>query len=570
MVAESSTLQATGCSSNSGALRRRCAAPSKRSARWEHATCIVAPDERIEFRIGINLGDIIIDGDDIAGEGVNVAARLETLAEPGGICISATVREHAHEDLGVGFVDIGEKQVKNIVRPIRVYRVTLGKNEKPPSAAAATSLLRRSTLRPWLVAAIAILGAIGVGVILVQQLMKSPVGPAAPPNSVAVLPFTAPGGNPAAEQLADALTQDLTANLGRWRMARVASPGLAGAYKGKALDSRAAGRELNVRYLVEGAIRPESDHDIVNVRLVDISTGIQLWSDQNEIRKSAARGEREVLLLRTARRLRNALYDAQSNDPNQSAVMKLYFRADNISATSRERITEARRLLDEALRLQPNFELALVGRGSNSISELEFDPGPDRDRLVKEALEFSARALAIDPDDADAWNLRGIALGWQPQLGAAFEADARARQLDPSIGFSDRAWLLVMNGQADEALAVIERAASIDPLAVGNYQLQRCWANLQLGRYDEAIAACEKWLAVDSQWFPPHVLLMAAYAQSGNAAKAAAEKAIVLQRVPGYSIARYKALWKSDSPAYREQTETHIIAGLRKAGIPEE
>ena len=134
----------------------------------------------------------------------------------------------------------------------------------------------------------------------------------------------------------------------------------------------------------------------------------------------------------------------------------------------------------------------------------------------------------------------------------------RARQLDPSLGFSLRAWLLVMNGQANEALVVVERAFSIDPLAVGNYQLQKCWASFLLGRYDEAITACEKWRAIDDGWFPPHVLLMAAYAQSGNAAKAAAEKAIVLRRVPEYSIARYKALWKSDSPAYQSQTgSTH-------------
>ena len=268
--------------------------------------------------------------------------------------------------------------------------------------------------------------------------------------------------------------------------------------------------------------------------------------------------------------LRSSLYAALRDDPNQSATMKLLFRTDAIDQTSREGILNARHLYDEAVRLQPDSELALLGRGFNAIAELEFDPGQDRDRLVDEALGFSARALAIDGRDADAWELRGIALGWQGRLDAAFEADDRARQLDPTHDFNLRAWLLVMNGQAIEAVALVERAVSIDPRAVSNYQLQKCWATLQLGRYDEAITACEKWSAADDQWFPPHVLLMVAYAQSGNAAKAAAEKAIVLKRVPGYSIARYKALWKSDSPAYQAQTEEHIIAGLRKAGIPEQ
>ena len=530
----------------------------------------IAPDERIEFRVGINLGDIIIDGNDIAGEGVNVAARLETLAEPGGICISATVHEHAHEGLGAGFVDIGEQQVKNILRPIRVYRVTLGKDDQHANVATRSPPQQRSIRRRWLIAGIAVLGAMVVGVLLVLPYLKPAASPSAPSNSVAILPFTAPAGSPSEEQLADALTQDLTANLGRWRMARVASPGLAAAYKGKALDARAAGRELNVRYLVEGAIRPESDRVVVSIRLVDTSTGIQLWSDQNEVRKAAERGEREVLLLRSARRVRGALYATLRDDPNQPAAMKLLFRADAIDANSREGILKARQLYDEALRVQPDFELALIGRGFNAIAELEFDPGTDRDRLVEEALGFSARALAIDGRDADAWELRGAALGWQGRLDAAFEADAHSRQFDPTHDFNLRAWLLVMNGQANEALAVVERALSIDPRAISNYQLQKCWASLQLGRYDNAITACEKWRAADDQWFPPHVLLMAAYAQSGNSAKAAAEKAIVLQRVPGYSIARYQALWKSDSPAYNAQTEAHILSGLRKAGIPEQ
>jgi len=529
----------------------------------------LAPDERIDFRIGINLGDVIVDGDDIAGDGVNVAARLETLALPGELCISATVREHVHDELGVDFEDIGEQQVKNIERPIRVYRVTLGKDEKVAGATATKSLPHRSTLRRWLVAGIATLGAIGV-FMLAQQFLKPTVSPSAPPpSSIAILPFTAPAGTAAEEQVADVLTQDLTAALGRWQMAHVASPSISAVYKGKAIDARMAGREMNVRYLVQGEIRPESDRNVVSIQLVDAISGVQLWSDQSEIRKTAEREERALLSLRMTRRLRTAIYNAQRNDPSQPPAMKLVFRADTMDST-REVVMEARRLYDEALRLQPDLIPALVGRGWNSVTELELDPGPDRDRLVEEALGFSARALATDSRDAHAWELRGAALGWQGRLEAAFEADARARQLDPAILFDLRAWLLVMNGQANEALAVVERSLYIDSRAIGSYQIQNCWANLQLGRYDEAIATCEKWLAVEDQWLMPHVLLTAAYAQSGNAAKAAAEKAIVLQRVPGYSIARYKALWKSDSRAYQAQTETHILAGLRKAGIPEQ
>jgi adenylate cyclase len=529
----------------------------------------LASDERIDFRVGINLCDIIIDGDDIAGEGVNVAARLETLAEPGGICISATVREHAHEVLGVGFVDIGEQQVKNIVRPIRVFRVTLGMSEKAPNVGAKSMSRTRSPQQRWIILGIVIVLAIGVGIWFAQQQVKPVIAPALTQTSVAVLPLVASSAEVADQQLADALTQDLTAALGRSRFARISSPGLSAAYKGKLVDARSVGRELNVRFLVEGEIRAESERDVVNLRLVDAGSGTQVWSDQNEIRRAATSEERKILVLRSARRLRNALYIEFRKDPNQSEAMKMVFRADSMDINSRESVLRARQLYDDALRLNPDLGPALIGRGYNSIIQLELDPGTDRDSLVDEALTYSARALVMS-GDTQAWELRGAALGWQGRLEAAFEAEAHARQLDPSMDFSLRVWLLVMNGQADEALAVVARALTIDPRAIGNYQVQSCWANLQLGRYRQAIAACEKSRAFEDNWFSTHVLLLAAYAQLGNQPKVADEKATLARLAPGYSVARYKSLWRSDSSAYQAQTEEHIIAGLRKAGIPEQ
>ncbi len=472
-------------------------------------------DVRIEFRIGINLGDIIVEGGDIAGDGVNVAARLEALAEPGGICVSAVVRDQVHGNLDVAFEDISEQQVKNIARSVHVYHVTLGRQDHDASAAPASSSRRRPMRRWWWLAGVAGLGAIGIGVVFIQQLRKPTVPPAPPPLSIAILPFSAPSGSPADVQLADRLAEDLTAALGRSRIARVASRGLVTAYRNKAVDARAVGRELNVRYLVEGEIRAESDGNVLSIRLTDVGGGVQLWSDQNAIGTSAERDEREMLVARSVRRLRVALYEAQRSDPNQSAAMKLVFRAETVDTNSREALRDARRFYGEALRMQPDLMPALIGRGWNSVAELELDPGPDRDRLVQEALADSARAIAIDGDDPVAWNLRGTALGWEGRLDAAFEADARARQLDPSREQSLRAWLLVMNGQANEALAVVDRALSVDPHANGSYLHQKCWASLQLGRYDDAIAACERFLAGDEYWFT-HVLLMAAYARSAK------------------------------------------------------
>jgi len=276
-----------------------------------------------------------------------------------------------------------------------------------------------------------------------------------------------------------------------------------------------------------------------------------------------------VIVSRMVRRTRNAFYEIRRVDPDQSPGMKLVFRADALDVNSRNALLEARRLYDEAIRLDPALLPALLGRGWSSIGELEQDPGADRDHLVDEAVALSARALDVDSTDPRAWELRAVALGWQANLTAALEAEARARQLDPTSRFNALAWLMVMSGQPEKALEATERGVALEPRAIANYDLMRCWSYLLLGRYEQAIVACEKWRAYEDRWFYVYPLLTAAYAQSGDKVKAAAAKAELLKRAPNYTIARYVALQKSDSPKYAELTESHILAGLRKAGIPE-
>jgi adenylate cyclase len=547
----------------------RCAVEVQRGMGERNAG--VASDKRLDFRIGINVGDIIIDGDDIFGDGVNVAARLEALADPGGICVSKAVRDQVLDKLSFPFEDLGAKEVKNIARPIEAYRVELGSDapQVTPHGFRRWKRLARFRAMPWLGAGILTLGAVSVGaVLLVQHFTKSDPLPMLPAFSVAVLPYVATAGVAAETEFAERFTEDLSAALVRLRTIRVASPSAVASYVGKGSDARAVGRELNVRYVVEGQIRQDADQSVLKTRLVDATTGAEVWSDQNILGRSFNREERDILVIREARRLGIAIRNAQRIDPHQSPAMKLVLSADTMDISSREAVLEARRLYDEASRLQPDLVVALIRRGWNSVNQLELDPGSDRDSLADEALTFAKRATDIDGNDPQAWELKAVALGWQGRLDAAFEADARARQLNPSVDYNGRAWLLVMNGRPEEVLTTVKQANSMDPQAISNYGLMKCWAYALLGRYEEAIPACERWLAIDD-WQLPHVLLTAAYAQSGNKEKAAREKAIVLQLIPGFSIARFNALWKSDSPTYQAMTEQHILAGLRKAGLPE-
>jgi len=526
-------------------------------------------DERIDYRIGVNLGDIMVEGGDIAGDGVNVASRLEALAEPGGICVSAGVREQVHGQLDVELIDGGEQNVKNIARPIRVFRVAFANHG--PSRPQASAVLRRLHRKRWAWSAgssiVLLMAAIGGWLVLNRHEPMSETRASAV-ASAAILPWVSKGGSGGDDQLALQLSHEFASKLPAGvREIRFLAPSLATVSGGQG-DPRMIGRELGVRYIVEGEVRQQQDHATLRARIIDASNGVQLWTDETDFRVSNA-PERDVIVGRMVRRTRNAFYDIRRVDPDQSPGMKLVFRADALDVNSHTALLEARRLYDEAIRLDPALLPALLGRGFNVILELEQDPGADRDRLVEEAIALSARALDLDSSDPRAWEFRAVALGWQANLAAALEAEAKERQLDPTSRFNTLAWLMVMSGQPERALEATDRGIALEPRAIANYDLMRCWSFLLLGRYEQAIAACEKWRAYEDRWFYVYPLLTAAYAQSGDLLKTAAAKAELLKHAPNYTIDRYVALQKSDSPRYAELTERHILSGLRKAGIPD-
>src|SRR6476660_5690276 len=224
----------------------RCAVEVQREMAERHTD--VAPDRRIEFRMGINLGDIIKDGHDIYGDGVNVAARLEALAEPGGICVSRVVRDQVRDKLAFSFEDLGEQQVKNIARPIRVHRIRLG--EKPASSEPATSAAANSPL----------------------ALPDKP--------SIAVLPFQNMSGDPEQEYFADGMVEEIITALSRIRWLFVIARNSSFTYKGHAIDVKQVGRELGVRYVLEGSVRKAGGRVRITAQLIDATTGTHLWADR--------------------------------------------------------------------------------------------------------------------------------------------------------------------------------------------------------------------------------------------------------------------------------------------------
>ena len=544
----------------------------------------VPPDERIDFRVGINLGDIIVEGDDIIGDGVNVAARLEALAEPGGICVASAIWEQVHEDLGVEFIDSGEQHVKNISKPIRVYRIALGKGARPGAdAAAAAPVSAAKRLRQSrVVVAVAVLTLLGSGIwYYTQRAAVSPPAAATasgpPPRSLMVVPLSAPADDAALGALADSLTADITrAHADGMRDVKVVAPSLAAAYKGRSGDPQATARDANVRYLVEGEVVPAGDEIAVTVRLVDGATANQLGSERRTVVRSRLAQDQRLLLARLTNASLMMFWTAEmrraaSESAPPVTARDLVDRANwLLFSLDRAQQREARELYDEALRREPSLVAALLGRANWFDAELWiWTPfTAERDPLLAAMDRDTIRALTLDDRDPDAWLARAIALQNQWRYDAAFEALDRARSLSPTQFFARRAELLIVTGRSREALQVIDERASMFGTMDTVFRGLACDAHVHLGNYERALGECERAAAGDDG-YQIWMRLTAAYAQTGDMTKAAAAKTELLRSMPTFTISRFEARQFSNNPIWVKEVREHLIPGWRKAGVPE-
>ena len=407
------------------------------------------------------------------------------------------------------------------------------------------------------------------------------VAPPEPPlMSVAVMPFTPASASADDDGLAERVTQDLTTAMEhRLRYALVVSHGLAAKYKDPSLDPRVVGHDLNVRYLVEGNVRNANGGLVVMARLIETTNGTQVWSAQQAGAPPASNEAAGDLVGQLTSRLRYALNAAEEKRvarlPKSGAnAMELVLRANALweQDPSPKGRDAARKLYEEALRHDPSSASALIGLFWTIWRQRIDDPGADREQLLKELDDVSKRAVRADRDDPRVWSLRAYALKVQSQWDGAFEANAEGLRIDPyrTISLEDRADLLISTGRAEEALPVLDQAIALDPRspAVPHHLQIQCWGYLLLGRYDSAISACEKALAHEDDW-RRRIYLVAAYAQKGDMAKAAVEKAELLKLQPKITIAWLNASLVSNNPIWLQQREASVLPGLRKAGIPE-
>lgn len=452
-----------------------------------------------------------------------------------------------------------------------------------PAAGRRTKLWGQLKRFKGPIAAIAAFGAILSGLLgylsayqtVEKVIAPSPRETAAPALSLAILPFASPSGSTAVQQFADSLTQDLTTSIGQGRNIKVAAYGLVANYKSGADDIRTLGRNLKVRYVVEGEVRSIGDGMVVTAHLIDTDTGTQAWSDRLQYKSlQPAQGE-PVPSIQLTKRLRSAIFAAEQHwaveHPDARNPMNLVLRGDALSADPNglAEIPKARALYQEALRLDPNLVPALAGLASTYATELEESAHPDRSVLLSKIDQVSSRAIAVDPTSTDAWFAREVALMFLGRWDEALVAVDHVTALDPSqvIGFLHRAWILIQTGKPAEAVPFIEKAIAVDPSTRWPYHFM-CKAQLFMGHYEDAVTACEKASGENNFWLEL-VYLCAAYAQHGDSEKAAIAKEALLKQKPGYTVAQYRNAYQASPPAFFALVDRHLAPGLRKAGVPE-
>jgi adenylate cyclase len=526
----------------------RCAVAVQREMAGRNAATPV--DQRIEFRIGVNLGDVIVEAGDIFGDGVNVAARLEALAEPGGMCVARTVREQIRDKLPYSFEDMGEQQVKNIARPIRVY-----------------------ALRPEAIAALPVLSARPAA--SVAQLAV------APRLSIVVLPFANLSNDPEQQYFDDGISEDLTTDLSRIEGMFVISRNTAFTYRKKPVDTKQIGRELGVRYVLEGSVRRSGNRVRINIQLIDSETDAHLWAERFDRDTSDLFALQDEITGRIANALNLALIGVEAARPTEHPDALDYIlqgRAAFSRPTTRDSLAEAIGLFERALALDPHSVEAqswlarmLVGRVSNQMSSTEAAD-------IARAEGLIAKALAVSPSNPLAHYAKGFLLATQNRRAEAipeFEAVVAAdRNWAAAIAQLGRCRFVV--GSIEEMIPAQEQAIRLSP----RDPLIYAWCfwigqgHLLQSRTEEAIVWLVKACSANPAVPSVHAWLASAYALKGESERAAGELAEA-RRLNGddrySSMVRLRAVVRVwGAPKISALREATFLSGLRKAGMPEE
>ena len=513
----------------------RCAVVMQQGMEDRNAN--VNESQRMRFRVGINVGDVIVDDDEIFGDGVNVAARLEALAAPGQICVSATVREHVGEKLPISFADLGEHSVKNIARPVHVYRI---KTHVEPTGATQGAAERA-----------------------VLELPDRP--------SIAVLPFSNMSGDVEQEYFADGMVEDIITGLARIKWLFVIARNSSFAYKGKSVDVKRAGRELGVRYILEGSVRRASSRVRITGQLIEAETGRHVWADRYDRTLDDVFAIQDELTISVVAAIEPSLRQAEiervkRKRPDNLDAYDLLLRAiPHVYPAMPGEAAKGLPLLESAIRLEPDY--ALAHGFAAWCHEILFARGGAHEENRLGAVRHAHAAIANGRDDAIALSLGGFAMGLvahdRDAARLAFEA---ALALSPScvLTYNLGSVVMIYAGEADRGIEWGERALRLSPFDPMSFApwYSIALGHFQRGMYEAAAEAAQQAFQANTYWSSGHALLAATHAKLGriDAAKSAAVRVLELQ--PGYTISGWCAAFDVHVSIATPYCEALSVAGL--------
>jgi adenylate cyclase len=504
-------------------------------------TAGIADDKRIAYRVGINLGDVIVEADDIFGDGVNVAARLQEIATPGGICISSRVHEDVRDRLDIAFDDGGAQALKNIARPVQVWRWRPGTAEPPQPAPVPTAL----------------------------PLPDKP--------SVAVLPFDNMSGDPEQAYFADGLAEDLITGLSRVSWLFVIARNSSFSFRGEKLDARTIGERLGVRYLVEGSVRRAGRRLRLTAQLIEAATSNHLWAERYDgsLEDVFDFQDRIVTSLIGAiePKLRaTEIARARLKRPDSLDAFDLYLQAlPKAAALSAQSLAEAIELLDRASALSPDYVQALAWATMCREIRAVQDFGPDREKDLREAGELSQRALDRDPTDPVALTAAAyVALMVSREYQTAWDLVDRALAIDPNAAFNwgIRGWFSLWAGETEMAMTAFEKAMRLSPLDPqwgATFKGGMAGALAISGRPEEALPWARRALQENPKWPGPHRTLIAGLWLSGRHEEAREAARKFVEMFPRFSMRRYLEA----TPYRRPPGQQRYFDALREAGLQE-
>jgi adenylate cyclase len=536
-------------------------------------------NRRMQFRIGINLGDVIQEDERIYGDGVNIAARLEGLSEPGGICISKTAFDHIESKLPYGYDFMGNQTVKNIAKPVGAYRVLMDRRVTfaGKSADEKPSALRRMPILAGVVAVLVL--AVGVG-IWQFYMRRSSIDPASEDKmtfplpdkpSIAVLPFANMSGDPEQEYFSDGLTEEIITALSKVPKLFVIARNSVFTYKGKPVKVNQVAEELGVRYVLEGSIRKAGDQIRITAQLIDALSGHHLWAERYDRNLKEIFAVQDELTKNIITALQVKLTEGEQvrssakGTNNLEAYLKYLQSMVTVRQFNIESNALAKQLAQEAIALDPEYAMAYRALSTAHQMDVWLGTSKSPKQSKAKAMELLQKAIELDPTYAEAHGHLGFVFSMMGEHDKAVVKAEQAVALNPNSAYAHMVLghTLRFAGRHEEAIPEYKKAIRLNPMPPTNYLFGLGMAYSWTGQYEEAIKWCEKAVRQDPDSFLTRLMMTQVYSLSGREEEARAEAAEVLRINPKFSVDK----WEKASTVKKKTEKERSMAALRKAGL---